>query len=119
MNTSLGVTEKRSFEMDAERTGARTVAVVGARDRLAERIERAQGCIDWRGHGRRTVTGNAVTRHKAFDRRQALVGALHHIVTGTAVNVNVNESRSENGVAEIDDTRAPGNGSSRRDGQWP
>ncbi len=43
--------------------------------------------------------------HHALDRRQAFVGAFHHVVSGAAVNVDVNESRRQHSIAEVHDPR--------------
>ena len=72
---------------------------------LAQRIQRAQRTVHWRRHCRRAVTGDAMQRHQALDRSQALVGAFHHIVSRTAVNVNVDQPGSQHRVAEIEHPR--------------
>jgi len=41
--------------------------------------------------------------HQVFNRRQSVGGGVHHVMSGPAVEVNVDQTGSENRVAKIDD----------------
>src|SRR5664279_2895128 len=45
-------------------------------------------------------------RHQPLDRSQALIGAFHYVMAGTAVNVNVDQPWSQHRVAEVQHPRA-------------
>src|SRR5215472_1737186 len=102
MNSTLRVTEERPFEMHSERpsTGA-VVSTSGMLRGPAERVERAQRSLNRSCYRRGTVARDAVFRHQMLDGGKACVGALHYVMSRTAVNVDINETGGKNRIAKI------------------
>src|ERR1700754_5072620 len=102
--------EERTLEVNAERLRA---ICVRASLRLLYRgrqfFERGHRRPHRRGYGCGTVAGNAVCRQQLLDTAESVVRALHHVASGAAVDVNIDEAGGENGVAEVDDLSAGGN----------
>ena len=47
-----------------------------------------------------------MSRHEPFDRCQTIVGRVHHVMSGSPVNVNVDQPGRENPIAKVKDQRA-------------
>ncbi len=103
MNAALGMAEERTFEVDTERTSARAIAGGCIGNGTAQRIKRTQSFVDRSGHSGGAVASDTMLRHEALDGGEARVRALHHVMTGAAVNVDVDQSGGEHRIAEIDD----------------
>ncbi len=102
MDPAFGVAEKRPFEMNTEGPSASAIAICGVLYCVAECVERAQRGVDWSCDGRRTVTSDAVRRDQPFDGGEIGVGSLHHVVSGAAVNMNVDHPGREDCFAEVE-----------------
>src|SRR5260370_31780347 len=106
MDAALRVTDKRSFEMNAKRNGA--ISIIGLCDRLSQILERLQDAFLRRGDGRRQIAGNTVLGHVALEGGERCAVSRHHVVPRAAMDMNVNEPRSQSEAGKIDLARAAG-----------
>jgi len=71
-------------------------------DRVGQSIESAQADVYRGRRGSRVITGDSVSRQQPLDRRQRLRSGIHHIKPSAAVNMQINQSRRDHPVPEID-----------------
>ena len=118
MDSAAGVGDEGTFEMDADGARDGRGGVGGGLDPSGDVIERGEGCVDRSGDGGREVSGCSVTREERGHGLLAGGGWLHDVVSGAAVDVDVEESGGEECVAEVGELRAvrDGDGGARAGG---
>src|SRR5215471_6630511 len=113
---ALGVADKRSFQMNPQRKSA-----VGAGSAVADPVsqvfKRGQRSLEWSGDRGGQVTGHPVPQHVSLNVRDGGILALHHVMPGAAVNVNVNEPRGQYHAGKIKLPRSAGYGTGRARGR--
>ena len=102
------------------RVGSRADVTVRAFRGFRQILERLQRSIQRGGDSRRTITGDAMPHHQPLDGRKAFVGAFHDIVSSATVNMDVNQSGRQDGIAEVHNSRLRWNrhGISPADGRY-
>ena len=98
MHAALGVREKRSFQMDAERRGTRQGLLL---DQRRQSIERKQGAINRGSDERWQPRADAMLRQQVAHVGDAIGSAFHHIVAGGAVHVDIEHGGREQSAGEI------------------
>ncbi len=68
---------------------------------LAQSLERLQRLAERRRDSGGAISGDAVLRQHPLDGRKAVVRAVHDVVACATVNVNVDEARCEDCIAEV------------------
>ena len=116
VNAAARVADKWALNMDSERLGSTSVdvhwlfasrsanffALLSARfDCVCEPFQRTQSRIQGGGNGSREITGNAMMREHFFDRRKRVRGLVHDVVSSAAMDVKIDEPRSDEGIAEV------------------
>src|SRR5882672_6325937 len=97
MYAPLGMANEWTFKMNADRT--RPAGIVGSRPNcFAQMFKRAQCVRQRRRHCGGQVAGNAVPEHSSLNRDQSRGTKLHHIMTRTTMNVDVNKT-GDDGLA--------------------
>ena len=99
MDTALGVADEGPFQVYADGSG---VPVRRLFNGGCEPFKRAQRLVDGRGDGGGAVAGDTVKGKELPQGRKGREVALHDIVAGAAVNVDVDESWSEDVFAKIE-----------------
>jgi hypothetical protein len=104
MHAAALVTEKRTFQMDAERLRLGCAVVGGTLrrfDRIGEPLERLASVIERRGDGGREVARDSMAGEELVQMRKFGGSSPHDIEAGAAVHVNVDETGREDGVGEV------------------
>src|ERR1700730_9001074 len=104
MHAAPDMTEKRAFQMNAERPGSRATKAAIPRyvlNRIRQPVEGGAGLVKRSGHGRRQITGDAVFEKQLLNGAYSGGIRVHHILPRTSVNVNVHEARGQDGIAKI------------------
>ena len=100
MHSAFRMTDKRPFEMNAQRNC--TVPVLGyTRDGLAKMLERPQQTIVGRRNGCRQISGDPVLGHSGLNGCQSIDVGFHYIVSGAAVNMDINEPGRKHHAGKI------------------
>ena len=90
-------------------SGSRPLSISATFRRSAKIFQGFQRPIQRGRNGCRTITGDPMLHHQPLDGREALFRAFHDIVPGSAVNMDVNQSGCQDGIAEVDNSRLKGN----------
>ena len=98
MHATLGIGDKRSFQMNTEGYGAGQGFLL---DQRCKAIERKQGAIHGRSDERRQPCTHTVLRQQSAHMRDAACGAFHHIVAGSAVHMNVKHCWCEESAGQL------------------
>ena len=110
MSAATSVANERAFEVDSERESPAAVILIIALafstlaffDCIRESFQRPQSCIHGRGDGSRKVSCDSMARKEVFDRGQSVGGIVHDVISGAAVNVEIDVTGRDDGVAEIE-----------------
>ena len=112
MHSPALVAEKRSFEVNPQRTSLRRIIVrrgTGCFDRVGQSFQRRTGRIERCRDGGRKISCNPVRRQELSQARQFGLRGPHRIHSCSAVDMNVNKARRQHCVAEIDQRSVCGN----------
>ena len=102
------VAQKWSFEMNAQRASLRCTAIVGRGrfDRISKSFQSRASIVERRSDGGGKISRHAVSRQKFFQPRQFVGRGTHEVDPRSAVHVNIEKTRRENGIAEVDQRAA-------------
>ena len=116
VNSTLGVGEEWSFEMDAE--GFCSGEILRVLDEFCQAFERAKCGVDGSGDGGGQETAGAPAGEEFADGGEGFGGGFHYVVAGCAVDVDIEEGWGQGGRGKVDVVRAGGDGviCSRADG---
>jgi hypothetical protein len=71
-------------------------------------LQRTQEALLRSGHGCSEIAGDSMLDHSCFDSGKRTIVCFHHIVTGAAMDMNVDETGRENQVRIINVAGANG-----------
>ena len=91
LDAALFMRKERTFKVDAERSGASRLGQL--RDFVGKAVQSAQCGIEWCGDGGGEVGAGSARCKKRAHGVERLRGRFHHVVTGGAVDVYVEECR--------------------------
>jgi hypothetical protein len=94
MDTTFGMADKRSLQVNAQGTGSRQAGASFRRalDRVGQAIKRGECRLNRSGDRGRQVRCNTVNRQQRFEGGQRSRICLHHVVSSAAVDVQVKQS---------------------------
>src|SRR5438445_15854 len=100
MYTALCRTDERTLKVQSDWARPKAVAPPLAY-RLPKSFQRKKSGIDRRRYGGWAIRSDTSFCQMLLNGRERRRAGLHHIVSSAAVHVDVDESRCENGIAEI------------------
>src|SRR6185312_4681252 len=92
-------TDEWALEVNAERPCSHRLSL--GRDHAGQSIEGSQNAFHWRRDRGGEITGNAVPAESSFEGDAAGGVVLHDIVAGTAVYVDIDVSRGQDQIGEV------------------
>jgi len=106
VDAALGVREKRPLKMNPNGLGP----IFGGRlrDELCQARESAQSGIEGCGHGCGEIAAGAVLGKEAANSAESLGRSFHHVVAGCAVDMHVEECRSQGRAGIVENARVGG-----------
>src|SRR5438270_3221338 len=110
MHSTPPMAKKRALEMNAQWPGPRAIIerifLLRQLHSTGQTFESRESFVDRRSDRGRKIAARAMLRQKAFDGRQSFRITLHHIVAGSAMDMNVDESGRQHGIPEINPAAA-------------
>lgn len=95
MNSALGVRDKGAFKVDAERFSAGPI--FRASNEVCQAAQSAQCGVDWSCHGGCEETARTAGGQETAHGVERFRGSFHYVVTGGAMDVDVEESWGQRG----------------------
>jgi hypothetical protein len=108
MDSAARVTEEWSLEMNAKRSSLAATIPISLCSRvfaifycIREALESAQSAIHGGGYGGWKVAPDTMSDESALDCGQRFAALFHHVISRSAVDVQIKIRRRDDGIAEI------------------
>src|SRR5260370_10906255 len=97
MDSALRMRKERTFEVYSQWSSTVTPDLAAAADLEGQSLQRAHRFLSWRGDSSREICSDAASRKICPDCVECLRLCLHHVVSGTAMNVDIDVGWNERG----------------------